>query len=184
MVNVERIEEWRGEPIVDSAGEQLGKLDEVFFDAGTGQALLLSVRSGLLGRHSRLLPIDGATVSRTYLRLPYTKEQVEASAEMNGEGTIDDPTLAALESSYGIKLPAELELWSATEMEAHRAEAQAASERADALERDAQAKLAQHESAKQQAAGAATTAEAAERAAAEARDAALKARQQADQYGG
>jgi hypothetical protein len=183
MITVERIEEWRGEPVVDSAGEQLGKLDEIYFDTGSGQALLLSLRSGLLGRHSRLAPIDGAAVSRTYLRLAFTREQVESSAELNGEGTIDDAVLEGLESSYGVKLPDELELWSASEMEQRRIEARAAKERADALEQEAQAKLAEHETAREQAAGAASSADAAERAAAEAREAAVKARQDADRLG-
>lgn len=181
-INVERIEEWRGETVIDPGGEHLGKLEEVFFDAKRGDPLLVSVRSGRLGRKSRLVPIAGATVGRGYVRIVYGREQFEASAEIPGDSGLDEGTLQGVESSYGVKLPEELELWSASEMEAHRAEAEEARRRADELERAAQAKLTEREAARQQAVGAASQAEAAEREAEQAREAAVEARKQADRF--
>jgi len=55
MLEVEHIEAWRGQEVHDTHGESLGKLDEVFFDARTGEPLLLSIKSGLLGRHYGLV---------------------------------------------------------------------------------------------------------------------------------
>lgn len=182
MINVERIEEWRGETVIDASGEQLGKLDEVYFDAKRGDALLVAVRSGVFGRRARLAPIAGASVGRAYLRLAHSKQQFDASAETGSEGGLDEGALDAVESSYGVKLPEELELWSASEMEAHRAEAEEIRRRADELERQAQAKLAARDAAREQAQGAATSAEAAERDAEQAREAAVAAREQANRF--
>jgi sporulation protein YlmC with PRC-barrel domain len=184
MITVEQIEQWQGEPVLDSDGEQLGKVADVFYDAGSGEPVLLAVKSGLLGRHSRLVPLDGASVGRGHVRVAHTQAQVEGSGDAGEDGAIDEATLERLESAYGVKFAANVELWSATEMEARRVEAQDARRRADELEREAHVKLAEHEAAKQHAEGATSNAEAAERAAAKAREAALEARRQAERYSG
>ena len=64
MVSIERLEDWRGQQVFDRAGESLGKLDEIYYDAASGQPVLIAVKSGLLGRKSSLIPLDGTTAGR------------------------------------------------------------------------------------------------------------------------
>ncbi len=182
MTEVERIEEWRGEPVIDSDGEQIGKLDEVFYDAVSGNPLLLAVKSGLLRSRSRLVPLEGATVGRAHLRVAFKKDVVDGAAEMPEAAAVDAATIDAIESSYGVALPDELELWTASEMQTRRAEAEAARQRAEELEREAEAKLAHSESAKEQADGAASDADAAAREAERAQRQAAEAREAAGKY--
>jgi hypothetical protein len=182
MTLVERIEEWRGEPVIDPDGEQIGKLDEVFYDAVSGEPLLLAVRSGMLRSRSRLVPLAGATVGRAHLRVAFRKDVVERAAPMPEADAVDSATIDGIESTYGVVLPDELELWSASEMQARRAEAEAARQRAEQLEREAAAKLSQSEAAKQQADGAASDADAAGREAERAQREAAEARRAAGQY--
>src|SRR5579875_3604287 len=183
MTGVERIEEWRGEAVIDSAGEQIGKLEDVYFDAAGGEPLLVSVRSGgLLGRKLRLAPLAGATLGRNHLRLAVAKAQFELGPEIPGSGPFDTGALASVEEVFGVALPEQLELWSATELETHRANAEAARERADELEALAQQRLNERDAAQARLRGATEEAQEAERAAEEAREAAMQARREADSY--
>jgi PRC-barrel domain len=182
MTQVERIEEWRGEPVIDPDGEQVGKLDEVFYDAVSGDPLLLAVKSGMLRSHSRLVPLAGATVGRSYLRVAFKKDVIEGAVEMPEASAVDSATIDGIESTYGVVLPDELELWSASEMQTRRAEAEAARQRAEQLERDAAAKLAQSQAAKEQADDAASDAHAAGREAERAQREAAEARSDAGKY--
>jgi hypothetical protein len=182
VIGVDRIEAWRGQKVIDQADEDLGKLEDVFFDSGTGTPLLISVKSGLFGRKSTLIPIDGATVGPDYVRVAHTKETVSRAGESRGEGAPRDEELAALGSAYGLRFSERVHLESATEIERTRAEAEAARARANQLEAEAQQKIAAHEAAREQARSAGEGVSQAEREAEEARQAALEARQHAERY--
>lgn len=181
MIGVEHIEEWRGRQVLDPAGEQLGKLEEVLFDSVTDTPLLISVKSGLLGRRSALVPVDGATVGPDYVRVAHRKAQVD---RVHGfDGLPDATQLGALGGVYGLEFSDRVRLETASEREANRAEAEAARARAEQLEAEAEQKLAAREAAHERAQVAGDDEGRAEREAAEARQAALEARKHADRYG-
>jgi sporulation protein YlmC with PRC-barrel domain len=183
MTGVERIEEWRGEAVIDADGEQLGKLEDVYFDSASGEPLLVSVRSGgLLGRKVRLAPLEGATLGRNHVRIAGSKAQFELGPEIPGSGPFDPAALSVVEEAFEVRLPDQLELWSASELEAHRANADEARRRADELEGTAQERLAERDAARARLKLATEEAEQAERAAEEARAAAVEARRVADSY--
>jgi hypothetical protein len=183
VISVEHIEAWRGQPVIDPDGEQLGKLDEVFFDAASGTPLLISVKSGLLGRKSTLVPVDDATVGPDYVRVTHRQDAVDRAAGIGGEAAPDADQLGALGAAYGLKFSDQVRLESATERDANRAEAEAARARAEQLEADAEHKRLAREAAQEQAAAAGDSAGRAEREADEARRAAEAAREHADRYG-
>lgn len=182
MIGVDRIEAWRGQKVIDQADEDLGKLDEVFVDAGSGTPLLLSVKSGLLGRRSTFIPIEGATVGPDYVRVAHTKDAVSAAGEARGDGAPDADELAAIGGAYGLRFSERVRLESATQLDRERAEAEAARARAEELEAEAERKVAAHEDARQRAQSAGADVDQAGREAAEARQAALEARQRAEGY--
>jgi sporulation protein YlmC with PRC-barrel domain len=183
MIGVDHIEAWRGQQVYDADGTQLGKLDDVYFDSASGTPLLIAVRSGLLGRRSNVIPIDGAVVGPDYVRVVYRKEAVDRAADAGGDGVPDAEQLSALGAAYGLAFSERIRLESAGEVEANRAEADAARRRADQLEAAAQEKLSVRDAARQRADGATDDATQAEREAESAREAALEARRQADRYG-
>ena len=53
MPIVERIESWSGQDVLESGGEKVGRLDEVYYDPATSEPVLLSVKHGLLVVRSR-----------------------------------------------------------------------------------------------------------------------------------
>ena len=47
MPTVESIESWRGQDVLDSAGEKAGRLEEVFYDAAGDEPVLISIKHGM-----------------------------------------------------------------------------------------------------------------------------------------
>jgi PRC-barrel domain len=180
MIGVEHIEEWRGQTVLDADGADLGKLEEIYFDSGNSEPVLVAVKSGLLGRHSALVPIDGAAFGRDYVRLAHRKETVDAAG--SSDAVPEGEELARLGSAYGVSLPQDAPLQSASEMEARNAHADAARQRAAELAEAAREKLSAHEQASERAQSARADAERAHEEAEQARQAALEAREQARRY--
>jgi hypothetical protein len=180
MTTAEQLEQWRGRHVVDADGEDLGKLEDVYYSNG-GEPVLARISSGLLGRRHALVPLVDSSVSRDYLRVSYRSEQVAQSGTGELGDVIDASTAAAVGRAYGVSLPdAELGYESASQIEARRAAAAVAVQRADALEAQA-SRLDEHAATgRADASAAQTAASEAERAAEAARRAAEQARREAE----
>jgi hypothetical protein len=181
-IAAEHIEDWRGKEVLDPDDESMGKLQEVYFDRPTGTPLLLSVKSGRFGRHTKLIPIDGSSVGPDYVRVTHRKTAVESSP--NAE-KMDPPNAVELDEiakGYGLRFSDQVQLESATVAANRRAEAEAARQRAEQLETEAREKAAALQSAQSQAQSTSAEAERAEREAEEAREAARRARLDAERH--
>lgn len=183
VISAEHIEDWRGTEVRDPAGESLGKLQEVFLDAPTGTPILFAIRSGLLGRHFKLIPADGALVGPGYVRVHYAKAAIDASPDSDREQTPDAAELDEIGQAYGVRFSEKVRLESATAADARRAEAAEARRRAEQLEADAAEKAAAHEAARSRSQGASAEAQRAEQEAREAQEAARQARLEAERHG-
>lgn len=183
MVHAEDIAAWRGQPVIDPDGEQIGKLEDVLFDAGSGTPLLLSVKSGLLGRRSTLIPVEGASVGPDWVRVTFAKQAVEQAGKTD-EPIPDAAGLAALGEAYGLRFSDQISLESTDRRDAQRAEAEAARARAENLEAEAEQKRARREAAAERAQAAGDDAGQADRDAEQAREAAARARAEADRLDG
>ncbi len=78
-IAVEDLKDWRGEDVLDPHSEKLGKLDEVYYDVETDRPAFAAIRSGTLSKHLTLVPLDGATVSRDYLRVSTDKDRFKSA---------------------------------------------------------------------------------------------------------
>ncbi len=177
MLNIEQIVDWRGQDVFDSDGERLGKLDEVYYDRDSGEPVIASIKSGLLGRHSALVPLVGATAGRDYVRVAFATEKVKSTEDLEIALTLSADTLAQVRTIYGVPLDDGGQLEAATLLEQRRAEAQEAIERADALEREAIRSAEGAKEARGQADEATGAADAAERDAVSRQDEAAAARE-------
>ncbi len=180
MIAIQRIEDWRGQAVVDRDGETLGKLDEVFYAPGTPEPVLIAVKSGLLGRKASLIPLHGASAGRDHIQVAHDKATVDATADVHRGETPTVDELTALGEAYGIRLTAGEPLQSATDIEARRAEADAARQRAEEAAQVQQARQAESEDAAERARQAAAEADAADRSAREAAQAAEDARRETE----
>jgi len=177
VLSVEQIVDWRGQDVFDSDGERLGKLDEVYYDRASGQALLGSIKSGLLGRHATLVPLDRASAGRDYVRVAYPAEQVKQLDGVEIAQTLSPDTLGQVRSLYGVRLGEGIQIEAATLLQQRRGEADAAIVRADALEREALQAADEAKAARGRADEAVAAADAAERTVGQLREEAAAARE-------
>ena len=175
-IAAEHIEDWRGKDVRDPDGESIGKCQEIWFDIQTETPILLSVKSGLLGRHTKMIPIEGASVGPDYVRVIHTKAEVEASPNAEKEDPPNAVDLDEIGKAYNLRFSEQIRLKSATTVEAERVEADAARERAEEAERAAREKAAALEDADRRSKMTAAEAEQAKRDAEEAAEKARRAR--------
>lgn len=175
MPEIERIEEWVGQEVVDADGEKLGKLGDVFFAKDSDEPVFGSVKHGLLGRKVALVPLSGATLSRDYVRIAYPKADVDTAPAPDGDGTLAAGAASGLGRHYGIDVPPGASFESAS-ARADRLESAAAERaRGQELREEEERRRADADAARKQADEAARAAEQADRDAADARTAAERA---------
>jgi uncharacterized protein YrrD len=80
------IAEWRGRVMVDSAGERIGKLEEVYFDVETDEPQFGTVKEGFVGRHLTFVPLVGITIGPDNLQVPVTKALVKSAQNIALQG--------------------------------------------------------------------------------------------------
>jgi hypothetical protein len=168
---VESFESWRGQDVLDSAGEKVGRLEEVYYDAVGDEPVLISIKHGRLGHQVKLAPVADAAVSRDYVRLPFTGEQlggapdVTVGDELTAEQSAAVCALFAVRQSSGPLVGASL-------LARRDDEAEQARRRADELEVTAEDRKREAEEARHRAGAASEEARAAQRAREEAEAAA------------
>jgi hypothetical protein len=79
--------EWHGKMLVDSEGEKIGKLQDVYVDIENDQPQFATVKEGVIGRHLTFVPLGGLQIGPDDLRVVVTKEQVRSAPdiELHGE---------------------------------------------------------------------------------------------------
>ena len=74
--------EWRGTDLVDRDGERIGKLEDVYVDVETDEAIFGTVKEGRFGRHLTFVPLDGITIGPDTLRVTVSRERVKAAPDL------------------------------------------------------------------------------------------------------
>jgi uncharacterized protein (TIGR02271 family) len=94
-----RLDEMHGEPVYDSAGEKIGKVEEIYYDQQTRVPEWIGIGTGFFGTKRVLVPVQGAQVSDDGLRVAYSKEQVKDSPDID-EDEISQQCEADLAAYY------------------------------------------------------------------------------------
>ena len=93
---------WRGRNAVDSEGEKIGKIDEIYMDAETGKPEWLAVTTGMFGSKVSFVPIAEASDSGGDVRVPYDKAQVKDAPTAEADGELSQEEESSLYSHYGL----------------------------------------------------------------------------------
>jgi hypothetical protein len=169
---VEGIESWRGQDVLDSAGEKVGRLQEVYYDAAGQEPVLISIKHGRLGHQVKLAPLSDAAVSRDYVRLPFSGEQLGGAPDVTVGDELTTEQCAAVCALFGVRCPSSGPLVSASLLARRNDEAEQARRRADELELTATDRQQEAEEARRRAGAATEEARAAQRAREQAEEAA------------
>lgn len=86
----EPTEELLNKPVLDSVGEKIGKVGDVYIDHKSNEAEWITVRSGLLGRTESLAPLHSAHVEESGVVLPYSADQIRSAPFDDAESDLID----------------------------------------------------------------------------------------------
>jgi uncharacterized protein (TIGR02271 family) len=100
-MDMQALQEARGLPVLASDGEQIGKVEEIFYDESSNQPEWVGIGTGFLGTKRVLVPLQAAELQGDALLVPYPKEQVKGSPDIDSDH-IDGTTEQALYSYYGL----------------------------------------------------------------------------------
>jgi uncharacterized protein (TIGR02271 family) len=95
-----QLQERRGAPVFDSAGDQIGKVEEIFYDVDGGQPEWIGLGTGFFGTKRVLVPVEGAQPEGDGLRVPYEKDQVKGAPDIDDD-EISHDTERELYAYYG-----------------------------------------------------------------------------------
>ncbi len=80
------VADWHGKVLVDSCGERIGKLEDVYVDVENDEPQFATVKEGFISRHLTFVPLGGIKVAPDELQVAVTKEQVESAPNIEQHG--------------------------------------------------------------------------------------------------
>jgi sporulation protein YlmC with PRC-barrel domain len=99
--DLDTILDWRGRTVVDRKGEKLGKVGDLYLDEATDRPAYAGVRTGLLGRHESIVPLEGIQERDDELVVPHDAELVRDAPTLDPDaGVLDDDAQQRLARHY------------------------------------------------------------------------------------
>ena len=94
---------WIGNRVTDSLGVGVGRLEDIWVDAQTGEPSWLLVREGRFGGRHKLIPFEGATEGGGRLWLPYERDLIRSAPEIDTEGVLTAELGEELRAHFGVE---------------------------------------------------------------------------------
>ena len=95
--------DWSGREVVDSGGEKIGKVDEVYYATDDRSPEWLAVNTGLFGTKTSFVPINGSKPSGEDIQVAYTKDQVKDAPGVKPDEELSQSEERELWSHYGFE---------------------------------------------------------------------------------
>lgn len=89
--------------VIDSEGNKVGDVGQVYLDDATGRPEWVTVKTGLFGMNETFVPLRGETVANGEIRVPYTKDQIKGAPSIDPEGHITEAEEAELYRYYSLE---------------------------------------------------------------------------------
>src|SRR3954447_22709340 len=84
----EDVQTWRGMTAVDANRDKVGKIDEIYFDRGSGEPEWATVNTGLFGMRTSFVPLSDARSSEDAVQLAATKDQIKDAPNIDADGEL------------------------------------------------------------------------------------------------
>jgi uncharacterized protein (TIGR02271 family) len=94
--------DFRGRTVLDSQGEKIGKIDELYYDQEGGQPEWALVNTGLFGTKKTFVPIKGASPTGEDVRVAVTKDQVKDAPRVDADQQLSEQEERQLFEHYGV----------------------------------------------------------------------------------
>jgi hypothetical protein len=92
---------WRGQNLIDSHDEKVGKIEDIYLDAGTDVPEWALVTTGLFGLKQSFVPIEGATEREDGIHVPFEKATVKDAPKVDPDGALSPQEENELFRHYG-----------------------------------------------------------------------------------
>ena len=100
--DLETLLSWRGRTVRDPSGDKIGKLSDLYLDADTDLPAYASVRTGLFGTHSSLVPLADARADGDDVVVPFEAERVRTAPNLAPGSVLSPGEEYALDEHYGL----------------------------------------------------------------------------------
>jgi uncharacterized protein (TIGR02271 family) len=100
QMTMDRLAELHGSPVFDESGEKIGKVEEIYYDEASNRAEWIGIGTGFLGTKRVLVPVEGAQAGDESVTVPYAKDMVKDSPDIDSD-PIDADSEQALHAYYG-----------------------------------------------------------------------------------
>jgi uncharacterized protein (TIGR02271 family) len=101
MHDIDTLLRHRGNNVLGSDGEKIGKLEEIYVDDATGEPEWALVNTGLFGTSSNFVPLEGAQPEGDDLKIAYTKDKVKDAPSVDTDEHLDASEEEELYRYYG-----------------------------------------------------------------------------------
>jgi uncharacterized protein (TIGR02271 family) len=99
--NIDRLAH-NGSNVLDSAGNKIGSIGQLYLDDRTEDPSWATVKTGLFGTSESFVPLAEATVDGDDIRVPYTKDQVKDAPRLDPDGHLSETEEDRLFEHYGL----------------------------------------------------------------------------------
>jgi uncharacterized protein (TIGR02271 family) len=96
-----------GHHLLDSSGDDIGKIGHVFYDDASQQAKWVTVRTGLFGTRECFVPVQGARPVQEDLQVPFDKQTVKNAPHFEADRLISSEEERRLYEHYGLGISGE-----------------------------------------------------------------------------
>lgn len=76
--------------VIDSSGQRVGGVGQVFLDQQTDEPAWVTVKTGLFGTHESFVPLQGAQITADNIHVPFAKDVITGAPKIDVEEDFDD----------------------------------------------------------------------------------------------
>jgi hypothetical protein len=102
-IEKDRMLHFRGEQLTDRDGQTVGRIEEIYLAADSGEPEWVLVHTGLFGAKRNFVPLTGATEVDGQLRVPLEKSTVKDAPGIEPNGQLTKDEEAELYRHYGME---------------------------------------------------------------------------------
>ena len=100
-MQMEQLQQMRGAPVLDSTGDQIGKVEEIYYDVAGDRPEWIGLGTGFLGTKRVLVPVQSAQVQGDGIQVPFEKDHVKGAPDIDDD-EISEETERELYAYYGL----------------------------------------------------------------------------------
>jgi uncharacterized protein (TIGR02271 family) len=102
MTDQDQINTYVNGNVIDSDGDKVGSVGQVYVDDQTGQPAWVTVKTGLFGTKETFVPISQVETQGEDIRVPFDKDTIKAAPSIDVDQHLSPEEEAALYRHYGL----------------------------------------------------------------------------------